>query len=82
MHLELPNVRLQSVRDFLKHYLMIVLSILTALGLEADMTKGGLGTRSRRFSMIVEDGTVKALNIEDAPGQAVASGAAALMEQL
>ena len=35
MHLELPNVRLQSVRDFLKHYLMIVLSILTALGLEA-----------------------------------------------
>jgi peroxiredoxin len=53
-----------------------------ALGLEADMTKGGLGTRSRRFSMIVEDGTVKALNIEDAPGQAVASGAAALMEQL
>ena len=35
MHLELPNVRLQSVKDFLKHYLMIVLSILTALGLEA-----------------------------------------------
>lgn len=35
MHLELPNVRLQSLRDFLKHYLMIVLSILTALGLEA-----------------------------------------------
>ncbi|MGN6468032.1 MAG: peroxiredoxin [Rhizobiaceae bacterium] len=55
---------------------------IRALGLDADMTKGGLGTRSRRFSMIVEDGTVKALNIEDAPGQAVASGAAALMEQL
>jgi peroxiredoxin len=55
---------------------------IRALGLEADMTKGGLGTRSKRFSMIVEDGTVKALNIEDAPGQAVASGAAALMEQL
>ena len=35
MHLELPNVRLQSLKDFLKHYLMIVLSILTALGLEA-----------------------------------------------
>lgn len=35
MHLELPDVRLQSVKDFLKHYLMIVLSILTALGLEA-----------------------------------------------
>jgi peroxiredoxin len=53
-----------------------------SMGLETDMSKGGLGIRSRRFSMIVEDGTVKALNIEDAPGQAVASGAAALMEQL
>lgn len=35
MHIELPNVRLDSFRDFAKHYLMIVLSILTALGLEA-----------------------------------------------
>jgi len=35
MHLELPKVRLGSAKDFLKHYLMIVLSILTALGLEA-----------------------------------------------
>jgi hypothetical protein len=35
MHLELPKVRLDSLKDFLKHYLMIVLSILTALGLEA-----------------------------------------------
>lgn len=35
MHLELPNTRLASFKDFAKHYLMIVLSILTALGLEA-----------------------------------------------
>lgn len=35
MHLELPKARLSSLRDFAKHYLMIVLSILTALGLEA-----------------------------------------------
>lgn len=35
MHLELPKVRLESLKDFAKHYLMIVLSILTALGLEA-----------------------------------------------
>lgn len=34
MHLELPKVRLESLKDFAKHYLMIVLSILTALGLE------------------------------------------------
>lgn len=35
MHLELPKTRLDSFKDFAKHYLMIVLSILTALGLEA-----------------------------------------------
>jgi hypothetical protein len=35
MHLELPKVSLHTFTDFLKHYLMIVLSILTALGLEA-----------------------------------------------
>ena len=35
MHFEPPNTRLASLRDFAKHYLMIVLSILTALGLEA-----------------------------------------------
>jgi hypothetical protein len=35
MHIELPKLRIHSPKDFLKHYLMIVLSILTALGLEA-----------------------------------------------
>ena len=35
MHIEPPNTRLVSYKDFAKHYLMIVLSILTALGLEA-----------------------------------------------
>jgi len=35
MHIELPNITLESFKDFTKHYLMIVLSILTALGLEA-----------------------------------------------
>ncbi|OOG43279.1 hypothetical protein B0E51_00180 [Rhodanobacter sp. C05] len=35
MHFELPRVRIHSLKDFIKHYLMIVLSILTALGLEA-----------------------------------------------
>jgi glutaredoxin/glutathione-dependent peroxiredoxin len=53
-----------------------------ATGLDLDLSAGGLGTRSKRFSMIVEDGKVTALNIEDAPGQAVESGAAKLLEQL
>ncbi|MDE2315145.1 MAG: hypothetical protein KGK06_01945 [Xanthomonadaceae bacterium] len=35
MHIEPPTTRLASFKDFAKHYLMIVLSILTALGLEA-----------------------------------------------
>ena len=35
MHLEFPKVPLKTFSEFLKHYLMIVLSILTALGLEA-----------------------------------------------
>ena len=53
-----------------------------AAGLDIDLSKGGLGLRSKRFSMIVEDGTVTALNIEDAPGAVVNSGAATILEQL
>lgn len=53
-----------------------------AAGLDIDLSAGGLGVRSKRFSMIVEDGTVTALNIEGSPGQAVESGAAKLLEQL
>lgn len=53
-----------------------------AIGLDTDLSAGTLGVRSKRYSMIVEDGVVKALNIEDSPGEAVTSGAAALLEQL
>lgn len=53
-----------------------------AIGMETDMSKGGLGLRTKRFSMIVEDGVVTALNTGDAPGQAVESGAARILEQL
>lgn len=35
MHIEVPKLHLRSLKDFAGHYLMIVLSILTALGLEA-----------------------------------------------
>jgi peroxiredoxin len=53
-----------------------------ALGLDIDLSVGGLGVRAKRFSMIVDDGKLTALNIEDSPGQAITSGAAKLLEQL
>ncbi len=53
-----------------------------ATGLEMDASGGGLGLRCKRFSMIVEDGKVAALNIEDMPGKAIESGAAKILEQL
>ena len=57
-------------------------SFTKAIGLDADLSAGTLGIRSKRYSMIVEDGVVKALNVEDTPGTAVVSGAAAILEQL
>jgi peroxiredoxin len=53
-----------------------------ALGLELDASANGLGMRSKRYSMLVEDGVVKSLNIEDAPGKADISGADNLLKQL
>ncbi|SJZ71345.1 peroxiredoxin [Consotaella salsifontis] len=53
-----------------------------AVGLEADMTPGGMGTRSKRYSMIVEDGVVRALEVEDSPGQIEASSAGHMLELL
>lgn len=53
-----------------------------ALGLELDASKFGLGTRSKRFSLIAEDGVVKELNVEDVPSQVTSSGADATVCQL
>ena len=53
-----------------------------AIDLTLDASGLGLGTRSRRYSMLVEDGVVKKLNIEEAPGKVEVSGGDALLKQL
>jgi glutaredoxin/glutathione-dependent peroxiredoxin len=52
-----------------------------ATGLETDMGPTAMGRRSRRFSMIVDDGKVTALNVESKPG-VNESGAANILAQL
>lgn len=52
-----------------------------ALGLDADFSKFGMGTRSQRYSMLLEDGVVKQLNIE-AAGKFEVSNAETLLAQL
>jgi len=56
--------------------------LVRALGLELDLSKGGLGIRSQRYSMLVDNGVVKSLNIEKQPGQVDVSGADAMLRAL
>jgi peroxiredoxin len=51
------------------------------LGLELDLTERGMGVRCQRFAMLVEDGVVRALNIE-APGKLQVSDAETMLKLL
>jgi peroxiredoxin len=51
------------------------------LGLENDLTPRGMGMRSQRFSMLVEDGVVKSLNVEQ-PGKFEVSDADTMLKNL
>ena len=53
-----------------------------AVGLDFDASANGLGIRSKRYSMLVEDGVVKTLNIEESPGKADLSTAEHLLGQI
>ena len=52
-----------------------------ALGLTMDGSKFGMGKRSQRYSMIVNDGTVEQINVEQ-PGEYRASSAETMLDQL
>ena len=52
------------------------------IGMDFDGSGIGLGTRSKRYAMLVDDGVVNVLNVEDSPGVAVESTAAKLLKDL
>ncbi len=56
-------------------------ALTKALGLEMDLTARGMGVRSQRYSMLVDNGVVKALNVE-APGKFEVSDAETMLKQL
>ena len=53
-----------------------------AIGMGIDLGVAGFGRRCQRFSALIEDGVVTALNIEEQRGDATNSGAAFMLEQL
>ncbi len=53
-----------------------------AIGMDIDLSVAALGLRSKRYAMLVEDGVVKALHVEDSPGKAEQSSAEALLAAL
>ncbi|HTE92575.1 MAG TPA: redoxin family protein, partial [Bradyrhizobium sp.] len=53
-----------------------------AIGMELDASGNGLGIRSKRYSMLVDDGVVKKFNLEPAPGKVEVSGGDTLLGQL
>jgi len=51
------------------------------LGLDDDKTKAGMGVRSKRFSLLVEDGVVRRVNVEE-PGKFEVSNVETMLAQL
>jgi len=53
-----------------------------ALGLTLDLTARGLGLRSQRYAMLVDNGVLRKLNVETAAGKVETSSAETLLNQL
>lgn len=53
-----------------------------AIGLDIDLSGFGLGVRSKRYAMVVEDGVVTMLNVEDSPPEVDKSSAATLCSMI
>ena len=52
-----------------------------ALGVDTDLTARGMGVRSQRYSMLIDNGVVKVFNLEQ-PGKFEVSGADKMLAQL
>lgn len=57
-------------------------SFTKAIGMDFDGSAVGLGVRSKRWAMLVEDGVVKWLAVEDSPGQADKTSADAMLKAM
>ncbi|MTI18653.1 peroxiredoxin [Rhodobacteraceae bacterium RKSG542] len=53
-----------------------------AVGLDIDISAVGLGVRSKRYSMLLDNGTVKVLNVEENPSVMEVSGADEILKAL
>ena len=53
-----------------------------AAGMELDLTARGLGVRSHRYAVVVDDGVVKALHLEENPGELGNSSAESMLAEL
>ncbi|MEM9581027.1 MAG: peroxiredoxin [Pseudomonadota bacterium] len=57
-------------------------ALTKAIGMDFDAPPAGLLARSKRYAMLVEDGVVKALNVEESPGTCEVSAGESLLEAL
>jgi peroxiredoxin len=53
-----------------------------AIGMELDASGNGLGIRSKRYSMLIDNGVVKQFNLEENPGEAKTSSAENMLSSL